>query len=166
MRSRLFLRSCITKLLRASSPPLFEKYVLVGEKTFIEGRRKLKHPKDLHQCPCIRTYIEGYFFPWRFERGGDIYDFDADNYIVSNDLRVCTQLVLSGTGLAYLPVKLVYEQLKSGKLVSLLEEWIPKPRELHLVYTNRKHLPSKSTAFIEFIRENRKRINLLINGVN
>lgn len=140
------------------------EYVLVGEKAFVEAGDRLQHPKELHQWPCIRTYIEGYFFPWRFEQSGDTYDFDADNFIVSNDLRVCTQMVLSGTGLGYLPIRLVNEQLKDGSLVSLLEDWIPKPRELYLVYINRKHLPSKSRAFIDFARENKKRIHRAING--
>ncbi|MDJ0836480.1 MAG: LysR family transcriptional regulator [Acidobacteriota bacterium] len=140
------------------------RYALVAEKHFAQSRPTLTHPSDLVNWPCIRSHIDGLLYPWHFAREKETFSFDIDNFILSNDLRVSAQFVLKGLGVAYLPFKLIKKQLDEGKLVSLLDDWIPADRELNLVYINRKYLPSKSKAFIEFIRERRRLIEVAVNS--
>ena len=62
-------------------------------------------------------------------------------------------MVIVSLGVAYLPTSLVHKFLHDGLLVSLLEDWIPPARDLHIAYVNRKHLPTKSKAFVDFMKE-------------
>ena len=140
------------------------QYALVGERVFVESRPRLSHPKDLNHWPCIRSHIEGLLYPWNFQKGKKTFSLESGNYITSNDLRACTQMVLKGPGLAYLPMGLVKKYLDDGHLVSVLNDWIPEHRVLHLVYINRKYLPSKSEAFIQFVHDNRNLFNAAVNA--
>jgi DNA-binding transcriptional LysR family regulator len=139
------------------------RYALVAEKHFVQRRPPLTHPRDLVHWPCIRSHIDGLLYPWHFAREKDTFSFDIDNFILSNDLRVSAQFALKGLGVAYLPIKLIKQQLDEGTLVRLLDDWLPPDRQLNLVYINRKYLPSKSKAFIEYIRERRHLIEAAVN---
>ena len=46
---------------------------------------------------------------------------------------------------------LVKDALASGELVEILSEYKQKPLDIYVVYPNRRHLPAKVRAFIEFL---------------
>ena len=151
-----------SSLVSLSLAPL--RYTLVAAKELTTSRPGLSHPRELMDWPCIRSHIEGMLFPWHFARNTETYSLEIENYILSNDLRVCVQMVIGGLGVAYLPTRLVDKYLHDGLLVSLLEDWIPPARDLNLVYMNRKHLPTKSKVFVDFMRERRNEIEEAINS--
>lgn len=140
------------------------RYSVVVSAPLMASRSAVTHPQQLLQWPCIRSQIDGLRYPWSFAKDNEVLQLDSANVVLSNDLRVCRQMVLNDVGVAYLPRRLVKPQLDSGALVSILEDWLPPPRELYLVYTERKYLPSKSRAFIDFVRTHRHLMDRAING--
>ena len=119
-------------------------YSLVGSKKLIDNQPDSTQPEDLASWPCIRNRSDGLLLPWRFSSGGNIFDLETDNTVISDDLLLSVQMVLDGIGLAYLPTGLVKKYVENDELISFYEDRIPSGRDLFLVYTNKEHLPFKS----------------------
>ena len=58
---------------------------------------------------------------------------------------------MAGLGIANLPDYVVVPALEQGLLVEVLPELRPMGRAVHMVYPNRKHLPTKVRLLIEFM---------------
>jgi DNA-binding transcriptional LysR family regulator len=65
-------------------------------------------------------------------------------------LRVCA---LAGDGLIYQPTFLVGDDLRAGTLVQVLREFLPTPLGLYAVYPDRRHLPLRTRAFVDFLSQ-------------
>jgi DNA-binding transcriptional LysR family regulator len=58
---------------------------------------------------------------------------------------------LEGMGLIMQADALVCEDIASGRLVSLLEEHLPPPRPMHLLYPRDRQPVPKLTTFVDFM---------------
>jgi len=139
-------------------------YSLVASKQLVEKLPAMKAPAELLKWPCIINHNDGLIMPWRFIFKGEHIDLDMEHSLLSDDLLISAQMATQGAGVAYLPTGLVQQHIDEGKLVDLYKEWIPSGRDLYLVYTDKRHLPSKSKEFINFIKSNRQKIEILLKG--
>ncbi len=110
-------------------------------------------PQDLESHNCL-TYTN--FNPqdlWRL-RGpeGDISVRAAGNLRLNDD-DALAEAVLHGLGIALLPTFLIGKDLQSGRLQSVLSDYVPRERYIYAVYLPNRHLPIKVRAFIDFFLE-------------
>jgi DNA-binding transcriptional LysR family regulator len=71
--------------------------------------------------------------------------------LVANDTEVLRQAVLNGMGIGFLPSTLVWDDVRNGHLVCLLDDYRLPGRELQIVYASRQHLPAKMRTFIDHL---------------
>lgn len=142
------------------------RYLLVASRELIAKDGNISHPKELNSRSCIRNQIEGLLLPWRFNIDGELFELDSQYSVLSDDLSVSAQLAVNGAGFAYLPIELVKKYIDQGELISIGEDWLPASRDLYLVYSDKKNLPSKSRKFIEFVKSNRSVIEAVLLGEN
>jgi DNA-binding transcriptional LysR family regulator len=69
----------------------------------------------------------------------------------SNNGDLTRHLVLAGQGLALLPTFLVGDDLRAGRLVSVLHAAQPEPIPIQAVYPHRRFLPAKVRAFVDHL---------------
>src|SRR3546814_1662239 len=62
-------------------------------------------------------------------------------------------LALSGAGLAMLAAHVVGEHLKSGRLVSVLDDHVREDVPIYAVYPSNRHLSPKVRAFVDYLVE-------------
>jgi DNA-binding transcriptional LysR family regulator len=108
-------------------------------------------PGDLERHNCL-TYT--YLNPqdaWRL-RGpdGDI-SLRAVGNLRLNDDDALAEAVLRGLGIAVLPTFIIGKDLQSGRLLSVLSEYIPLERHIYAVYLPTRHVSAKVRAFIDFL---------------
>ena len=60
---------------------------------------------------------------------------------------------LAGAGLTYIGERAVEEDLTSGRLVAVLEDWTPPYPGLSLYFASRRYIPARLRALIDLIRE-------------
>jgi DNA-binding transcriptional LysR family regulator len=60
---------------------------------------------------------------------------------------------LAGGGLVYLPTFIVGEDLRAGRLVCVLEAFVPQDMNLFVLYPQGRYLSPKARAFIDFLTE-------------
>jgi DNA-binding transcriptional LysR family regulator len=63
------------------------------------------------------------------------------------------EAALAGAGLAYMRKAWIADDVAAGRLVSVLDEWMPSSAGLCLYYPGRRNVPAGLRAFIDVIRE-------------
>ncbi len=84
---------------------------------------------------------------------GESITVDVKNRMLTNSSSMEVELAVAGMGITLLPKFIVEEQLKTGQLVTLLEEYNRTEINIYLVYASRKHMASKVRVFIDFMMQ-------------
>jgi DNA-binding transcriptional LysR family regulator len=108
-------------------------------------------PGDLVQHNCLTyTYFNPHD-PWRFQGPTGEISVPASGNLRLNDDEALSQTVLGGLGIALLPTFIVGQELQSGKLQSVLSEYVSPERQIYAVYLPNRHLSAKVRAFIDYL---------------
>jgi DNA-binding transcriptional LysR family regulator len=86
---------------------------------YLRTKSEPRHPGDLVEHNCLTTVLFGTTWPFESQSGG--VSVEVQSRFHANDGRVILEGVRRGLGVAILPRYLVDEDLKSGRLVSLLD---------------------------------------------
>ena len=71
--------------------------------------------------------------------------------MVCNSGLALLEMAKAGLGIVNLPRFIIGQSLEKGELIEILPEYKQQKLEIHVVYPNRRHLPIKVRAFIEFL---------------
>ena len=107
-------------------------------------------PQDLEKHNCL-TYT--YFNPqdpWRLRGGEGDISVRATGNLRLNDDDALSEAVLRGLGIAVLPTFLIGRDLQSGRLQSVLSNYVPLERHIYAVYLPNRQLSAKVRAFIDY----------------
>ena len=107
------------------------------------------HPKDLREHNCLH-------FPamsrdaWEFtsEKTKSRVSVALPGRYQVNDLGMLKSLTTKGIGISLLPSFIVGPDLKSGKLVRVLPDWVSNKRAINLVYPAQRFVNPNVQAFI------------------
>ncbi|MCL2829266.1 MAG: LysR family transcriptional regulator [Betaproteobacteria bacterium] len=70
-----------------------------------------------------------------------------------NDGAVLREWALAGRGLAWRSEWEVGDDLRAGRLVSVLDDYAAPPVGIHAIFPQRRHLPLRVRLFVDFLRE-------------
>ena len=130
------------------------KLVVCASPDFIEQYGTPKQPQDVCEVPCIVDTNMKRRANWLFvDEEGQEYSVPVRGSIEVNSPEVARRAALAGLGLTMAPEFAVEEELRSGKLVSVLEEHVPTGAGIYVVYPHRRHVPGKVRAFVDFLTE-------------
>jgi DNA-binding transcriptional LysR family regulator len=133
-------------------------FAVVGTPGYFEGRGRPQTPHDLKDHVCIRfRFAGGAFYHWEFERGGIELEIEVRGPLTLGDQDIMRDAVLQGDGLGYLFEDQVRDEIETGKLVRVLEDWCPYYPSFFLYYPSRRQLPTALRAFIDFVKAERDR---------
>jgi len=137
----------------AIGPPI--RAFIVGAPEYFKRHGVPRHPMDLieHNCIGFRHVTTGTVERWKFARDGETIDIAADGRFVINDAAALVQAALDQLGLAYMISGYVERFIGQGRLVRVLEDWSPELPGLTLYYPDRKRVPAKLRAFIDYLKE-------------
>lgn len=111
-----------------------------------------QRPQELADLPCLIDTNGRWLSNWPFRDG----DGDTISVSVSGPMEVNSPLTIraaaeAGLGFAILPDFVAAPALERGKLVSVLEEWLPTGGGIFAVYPHRRYLPAKVRALVDFL---------------
>jgi DNA-binding transcriptional LysR family regulator len=135
-----------------------QRYAAVASADYVARRGRPKHPKDLLGHDCIRTrFGSGAMLDWEFEKVGRVVKVSPPAKLIATYLGLARRATLDGAGFWLTFEGYVRGDIKSGALVSVLEDWCePFPGPL-LYYPSRRQVPPALRAFIDFVADWRKR---------
>lgn len=135
-----------------AGPP--RRFAVVASPAYLAGRELPVVPQDLHAHRCIeRCYPSGTRYAWEFARGDDALEIEVSGPLIVDDSALMIRAALDGVGLALVYESLVADQLASGALVRLLEDWCPALPRFFLYYPGRRQVPPPLRAFIDMARD-------------
>ena len=130
----------------SSSPMHF-----VASPSYLEARGIPLTPDDLeyHQGLLYKSSLNQVH--WQSTKANQIQRYKIQSKVVSNNGMALLEMTKAGLGISNSPSFFVKDALASGELIEILSEYKQKPLDIYVVYPNRRHLPAKVRAFIEFL---------------
>lgn len=112
-----------------------------------------KTPRDLEHHRCLGYLREGRPTPFRFTSGEGVLDVDIAGPCHASDADVIHQLALAGKGIAALFDFIVADDLASGRLVTVLDDYPTTTWPIHALYPKNRHLLPKVRVFLDYLGE-------------
>jgi DNA-binding transcriptional LysR family regulator len=127
--------------------------VIAASPDYFKRHPKPLHPSDLVNHRCIkRRFTNGTIYRWEFEKDGRELVVPVDGPLIVSEDRLALIAALNGVGLAYLFDLRVEDELASGKLVRVLEDWCAPYPGPFIYYPSRRQMRPALRAFIDFFR--------------
>jgi DNA-binding transcriptional LysR family regulator len=136
-----------------------QRRMLVASPDYLATRPAPQVPEDLadHDCLTFALQPTGSWF-YRLEPQSDPVEIAVSGHLRTNDSEALLDAVIAGLGIALLPTWLISDELRSGRLVTLLHGWnwliAPGPeRGIWGIYPPKKVVSPKVKSFLNFLSE-------------
>ncbi len=109
------------------------------------------HPRELanHNC-LIYAYLPAQN-DWRFRGPGGPLTVRVAGNLKANNGDVLREAALAGLGVCLAPTFLVGDDLRAGRLATVLDAFVDDSLAVYAVYPHRRHLSAKVRAFVDFL---------------
>jgi DNA-binding transcriptional LysR family regulator len=125
---------------------------IVGAPEYFDKAGRPRHPADLAHHACFVYTNTATPEVWRFRKaGGEEAAVRVDGPIRTDSGDAMIPALCKGLGVARLPDFLVDDDLRSGKLEAVLEEWSVSPVALHLLTPPGTLRPARVEALINYL---------------
>lgn len=94
----------------------------------------------------------GAVFCWHFERDGEIVQIESKGRMFLDEATIARAAGLDGAGIGYLIEQDVAEDIATGRIVRLLEDWTPARPGFSLSYPNRRNPSAGFSTFVVSVR--------------
>ncbi len=92
------------------------------------------------------------------KKNGRTFDLAIEPQITTNDLRLMLRLALAGGGITIATQETFRPYIESGKLVSLLDDFLPQFPGFYLYFPQRRNIAPKLRALIDYVKEWRQQL--------
>ncbi|MCH8619950.1 LysR family transcriptional regulator [Undibacterium sp. TS12] len=128
------------------------KRVVVAAPAYIKRHGTPQTLDELSRHNCLAFSADGSQRGWTFRQNGKNVTLKVEGNMVCNDGEVLHDWALSGKGLAWRSMWEVGAEIDSGKLVTVLDEFNAPGNDIYAIFAQRRHLPLRIRAFIDFLR--------------
>ncbi len=133
------------------TPPF--RLAVVGSPRYLQGRKPPERLEDLRQHACLRMrQSNGSIAPWSFVAGNKATEVVVSGPLIANDYPTLLGAAVEGMGLAQMPQPVAAGPLATGKLVRVLDPFLPMAPGVFLYYPSRHQVLPKLRAFIDHVK--------------
>jgi LysR family transcriptional regulator, regulator for bpeEF and oprC len=102
-----------------------------------------------HSCLLYRLPSSGRSRPWQFRHDDREYTLLPESGIRLGDGEALVQAATAGLGLIQAPTYIIKSEVKTGRLVEVLQSYRPTPLPISLVYPSHRHVPLRVVALAD-----------------
>lgn len=107
-------------------------------------------PADLAQHQCLDFMHWRSTVRWRLNQNDEQGPLPASRFR-SNNGQALMHAAIAGFGLVMQAELVLAEEIRAGRLVSVLDRFIPDPKPMHLIYPKNKQSTPKLSTFVDFV---------------
>lgn len=128
--------------------------VLCASPEYLERRGTPRRVEDLSRHDCILFAPIAPKGIWTLRRDGQKFSVPVSGVLETDEVDVGRAAVAAGMGLSFLPLYMVGDELRQGRLVPLMRQFQILPESaIYLVYLPNLTLSSRVRALIDFLVE-------------
>ena len=126
----------------------------VASPAYLAKRGRPTQPSDIARHECLTLSSESsQTRGWAFSIDGQTSYVRPASRLDCSDGQVLHAWCLEGLGLAWRSLWEVDADIRAGKLVSVLDDFMAPPNGIYAVFAQRKHLPLRLRLWIDFIKQ-------------
>ena len=134
---------------------------IVAAPSLIQRYGTPTHIQQFEELPCITTVSALKGAPWQFvNKKGEFETIKVKGHYRVNSGEMAGQAAVAGIGFAILSKQTCQPYISDGQLVEIEFEQKAAPLQLFALYSNRRYLPAKTRALIDFIHQKLSHISL------
>ncbi|QPF90692.1 LysR family transcriptional regulator [Bradyrhizobium commune] len=127
------------------------RYVPAASPEYLAERGAPSTPKELEHHPTLIYGFSREIQPLVFSRGDTTETVRLKPALMSSEGRTLCAAALAGGGILVQPMYTIYDDLRAGRLVPVLQDWELPALTINLAYHSRKHQPAKIRVFIDYL---------------
>lgn len=125
--------------------------VLCAAPAYLARAGRPQRPEDLARHACLAYSYLATGNDWRFRGPDGPVTVRIDPVMSVNNGDVLRQMAVAGLGILLSPTFIAGDDLRSGALVPLLEDWIEADTGIFAIYPHGRHLSPKVRAVVDFL---------------
>ena len=110
-----------------------------------------RHPADLRRHNCLLYSYLPTVDEWQFNGPGGPVAVRVTGTLKANNGDVLQTAMLAGLGLSLQPTFIAGDDLRAGRLVAVMPDYVDDGASVYAVYPHSRHLSAKVRAFIDFL---------------
>jgi DNA-binding transcriptional LysR family regulator len=127
------------------------RFVVCGSPGYFARRGTPQRPADLTQHNCLIYSRSQWGNDWRFAGPDGEQSIAVKGNLHANSDNALRLAAVHGQGLAMAPSFLVKDEVKSGRLVPVLTEFLQAEYSINAIYPHRHQLSAKVRSFIDLL---------------
>ena len=128
-------------------------FALCATPDFLDRHGTPQHPGDLARLPVVIDSNAKALTNWTFRdpATGEPIPVNVSGRFSANSPVTVKAATLAGLGIALTPEFIVRDDIARGRLVTILDAFLPRDAGIYAVFPHRRHLPARTRAFVDFL---------------
>jgi DNA-binding transcriptional LysR family regulator len=127
------------------------RFVVCGAPGYLAARGIPRQPADLSRHNCLVYSHSAWGNEWRFAGPDGEQSVAVEGNLQANSDNALRLAAVHGQGLALAPSFLLIDEIKSGRLVPILTEFLQTEHAINAIYPHRHYLSAKVRSFIDLL---------------
>ncbi|WP_394128796.1 LysR family transcriptional regulator [Shewanella maritima] len=127
--------------------------VVFASPDYLATQPEITHPNELINHHCLTYSLSNPSNIWRFNLGKEALTVKVHEKMRSDSPELLVQMAKLGRGIAAMPSWMVENELQSGQLIRLFEQYNAMKLPMYLLYKNSEFLPKRIRVFVDFLGE-------------
>jgi len=128
--------------------------VIIAAPSYLSEYGRPNSPDDLAHHNCLSFGAQGnQARGWLLRHKGRVRAIRVKGNLACSDGSVLHEWTLAGCGLAWRSLWEVREDLETGRLVSVLDDYAAPPNGIFAMLPERKHLPLRVRVFVDLLKD-------------
>jgi len=124
---------------------------LCASPAYLATKGRPSHPRELGDHDCLVFIADGVPVPWKVRVDGKRVSVRVCGPMQSNDTSALHEAALAGEGIADLPLYLVADDLRAGRLESVLDAFVAPERAVYALYVGGRSVPARAREFVKVL---------------
>jgi DNA-binding transcriptional LysR family regulator len=127
------------------------RFVVCGAPSYLARRGTPRQPGDLARHNCLIFSRSAWGDEWRFAGPDGEQSIPVSGNMHANSDNALRLAAVHGQGLAMAPGFLFADEIRSGRLLPVLTEFLQTDHAINAIYPHRQHVPVKVRSFIDLL---------------
>lgn len=127
------------------------RVLLCAAPSYLDTHGRPTHPDQINTYDCLHYSLNPAGRIWQLSRDDETVRVALNTRMEANSSLALHAVMLAGGGIARVPEFVVADDIAAGRLEVLLPEWKFPDLGMHAVMAERRYVPAKVRAFVDFL---------------